>query len=238
MVFQTPYYFFLSHKSAVKVSRRWANSAHWLHRTIVGAYFEVLEIENIPDGSCIIASKHQSIWECYALYALLPDAAFVLKSDLMKIPLFGWYVKKVHQIPIYRNKKLSSLRTMITHAKEKIATNRQIVIFPEGTRKSPGDVPHYRHGITKLYLELGCPVVPVALNSGLYWPRRKFLRHPGIIRTWFLKPIMPGLTEEEFLEELEKRIENACDILYLKASQDDLNPPISEKVQEKIDSVQ
>lgn len=235
MIVQTPFYFFLSHKAALEVPRRWANSAHWLHKVLAGTRMEVTGLENIPEGGCIIASKHQSIWEFYAIYALLPDAAYVLKSELMKIPFFGWYVAKVDQIPIRRGDKGKALRNMIANAREKIADNRQIVIFPEGTRRTPGDEPSYRYGVTRMYLELGCPVVPVALNSGLYWPRRKFVRHPGTIRADILEPIMPGLSADEFSAELERRIEAACDDLYLKASEDPVSPPISKLVQARID---
>ena len=219
----------------MEVPRRWANSAHWLHKVLVGTRMEVTGLENIPEGGCIIASKHQSIWEFYAIYALLPDAAYVLKSELMKIPFFGWYLSKVDQIPIRRGDKGKALRLMVANAKKKIADRRQIVIFPEGTRRTPGDEPNYRYGITRMYLELNCPVVPVALNSGLYWPRRKFIRHPGTIRAAILEPIMPGLSASEFSAELERRIEEACDELYLKASEDPVSPPISELVQARID---
>jgi 1-acyl-sn-glycerol-3-phosphate acyltransferase len=161
---------------------------------------------------------------------MVRDSAFVLKSELMKIPFFGWYVGKLRHIPIRRGDKGRAMRKMIAVAKDRIAEGRQIVIFPEGTRKAPGEDPDYRYGVTRMYLELDCPVVPVALNSGLYWPRRKFLRYPGTIRTKICEPIMPGLTAKEFSAELERRIEEACDELYLMASQDKVRPPMNDAV--------
>lgn len=234
LVLQSPFYFFLSHKEALKVPKRWAHSTHWMHRWIAGTRYEIEGFENLPAEGCVVASKHQSAWDFYAINAMLPNGAFVLKSELMKIPFFGWYIAKLDHIPIRRGEKGIALRRMITDAKVEIAKDRQILIFPEGTRTSPGADPKYRYGVTRLYLELDCPVVPVAVNSGLYWPRRKFIRHPGVIRTKFMKPIMPGLSAAEFSAELERRIEEGCDELYWKAAQDDVRPPFSDAVKARI----
>lgn len=235
MLVQLPWYFFLSHEEATKVPKRWAHVTHWFHRVIVGTKIEHIGQENLLDTGCIVACKHQSIWEFYAVNAMLRDGAFVLKSELMKIPFFGWYVAKLRHIPIRRGDKGSAMRRMISEAQQRVAEDRQILIFPEGTRKAPGAETDYRYGVTRMYLELNCPVVPMALNSGLYWPRRKFIRYPGIIRTKTLEPIMPGLTGPEFSAELERRIEEACDELYLMAANDDVSPPLSERVQAAIE---
>lgn len=234
MVVQTPWYFFLSHKEATKVPKRWAMSTHWFHEKIIGTKMEISGKENLLETGCIVACKHQSIWEFYAVNAMLRDGAFVLKSELMKIPFFGWYVAKLRHIPIRRKDKGGAMRAMIAEAKNRIANDRQILIFPEGTRKAPGADPDYRYGVTRMYLELNCPVVPMALNSGLYWPRRKFVRYPGIIRTKIMEPITPGLSGPEFSKELERRIEEACDELYLQASRDDIVPPLSADVKTAI----
>lgn len=234
MLVQSPWYFFISRKSAVEVPKRWARSSHWLHRVIVGTGIEITGRENLPEGGFIVASKHQSIWEFYSIYEILEDSAFVLKSELMKIPFFGWYVAKLIHIPIRRGDRGIALRGMLKDAQDVIANERQVLIFPEGTRRAPGAEPAYRYGITRLYLELNCPVVPMALNSGLYWPRRKFIRYPGTIRLKILEPIMPGLSGPEFSAELERRIEEACDELYWEASQDDVRPPLSDAVKERI----
>ena len=230
MILQTPFYFFLSHEQAIKVPKRWTAATHWLHRVMAGTKMKIIGEENMPQDGCVVACKHQSTWEFYAVNSMVRDAAFVLKSELMKIPFFGWYVAKLRHIPIRRGDKGRAMRKMISVAKDRIAEGRQIIIFPEGTRKTPGEEPDYRYGVTRMYMELNCPVVPVALNSGLYWPRRKFLRHPGTIRTKICQPIMPGLSAQEFSAELERQIEEACDELYLMASQDDVRPPLSEAV--------
>ncbi len=234
MIVQSPFYFFLKHENAVKVPKRWAYSSHWLHRVIVGTHVEILGKENLPEGGYLVAAKHQSTWDFYSIYAELKDSSFVLKSELMKIPFFGWYVAKLDHIPIRRADRSQALRAMTKEAKIQIAGNRQILIFPEGTRRAPGADPAYRFGITRLYLELNCPVVPVALNSGQFWPRRGFLRYPGTIRLSFLKPIQPGLSAEEFAQELEQRIEEECDRLYVLGSQDEVPPPPSEAVSVRI----
>ncbi|MEL6503637.1 MAG: lysophospholipid acyltransferase family protein [Pseudomonadota bacterium] len=234
MLVQTPFYFFLSHKKALDVPRRWAFSTHFFHRWLAGTKMEILGEENIPDYGCVVASKHQSLWDFYSLYALLPDAAYILKSELMKIPFFGWYVGYLDMIPIRRGDKGKALRGMLKESAKALERGRQILIYPEGTRTAPGAQPNYRYGITRMYVELGCPVVPVALNSGLYWPRRKFVRHPGTIRAKFMEPIMPGLSAEEFASELERRVEEGCDELYWLAAQDEKQPPLSDAVKTRI----
>ena len=235
MVVQTPFYFFLSHEQALGVPRRWARSSNFLQRIIAGTSHEIKGLENIPEGGCVIASKHQSNWEFYGIYEKLRDPCFVLKAELMKIPFFGWYVAKLRQIPIRRGDKGHAMRSMIKEARVAVDGGRQIMIFPEGTRKQPGAEPDYRYGVTRMYLDLNCPVVPVALNAGLYWPRTSFLRHPGTLRARFLEPIMPGLTGPEFSAELERRIEEACDDLYLQALEDDTTPPLNEAVLARIE---
>lgn len=234
MIVQSPYYFLAGHKRTQGVVRRWAHSCHWFQRMLAGTKVDIRGLGNVPKGGCIVASKHQSIWEFYALYAELEDPAFVLKAELMKIPLFGWYVAKADQIPIRRGDKGKALRHMLAGAKEALLAGRQILIFPEGTRKAPGAETDYRYGVTRMYLELNCPVVPVALDSGLFWPRRKFLRYPGTLRAQFLEPIMPGLSAKEFAAELERRIEEGCEDLYAKTAKDLVVPPLSEPVREAI----
>lgn len=232
MVGQAPIYFFLSRKAALGVCKRWCRSNHVLHRWLAGTQIEITGTENILESGCIVASKHQSIWEFYALFPLLRDPSFVLKSELMQIPIFGWYVAKVDQIPIRRGDKGEALRHMLAEARAKIAADRQILIFPEGTRRKPGAEPNYRYGVTRMYLELQCPVVPVALDSGLYWPRRKFWRYPGTLRARFLEPIMPGLSGDDFAAELERRIEEGCVELYRETVRDPVHPPLPPAVQE------
>ena len=232
MVDQTPYYFLSGFKAAEKVPKRWGRSNHVLQRWIVGTRIEILGEENIPaEGQgALIAAKHQCNWDFYALNEMLPSTAFILKEQLMKLPFFGWYVAKLRHIPIRREDKGKAMRRMLKIAAERLEDGRQIVIFPEGTRMAAGASPNYRYGITRMYLDLNTAVVPVALNSGLYWPRHSYKRYPGILRCAFLEPIQPGLDSETFAAELERRIEEGCEDLYLMATRDELVPPMSAEV--------
>jgi 1-acyl-sn-glycerol-3-phosphate acyltransferase len=157
----------------------------------------------------LVASKHQSAWDTIALVTLFPDPAMVLKAELLKIPLYGWFCRKFEMIPVERSAGAAALRRMLKAAKTAAAAGRQIVIFPEGTRRAPGAEPDYKPGIVPLYETLGLACVPIALNSGLYWPRRAFRRYPGTIIVEVLEPIPPGLPRSAFRELLEQRIEEA-----------------------------
>ena len=127
----------------------------------------------------------------------------------MWIPLFGWYIWKARMIPVDRGARTQALVAMTERARVQLENNRQLVIFPEGTRRAPGAQPAYKFGVAHLYAETGAPCLPVALNSGLVWPRRKFLRHPGTVRVEILDPIPPGLERAQFFERLKKDIEEA-----------------------------
>ena len=227
MVFYLPFVRFFPHKKIVRIIRRWTISNNFLQRVLAGTELELSGIENLPEGGCIIASKHQSIWEFYGLFTALKDPCFVLKEELMKIPVFGFFVAKTGHIPIRRSEKGLALRKMIADAKEAVGQGREIIIFVEGTRKEPGAAPDYRYGITRMYREIDCPIVPLALDSGLYWPRRKFRRHKGILRARFLPPIERGLTEKEFSKVLREQ-------LYLQASGDAHGPPLSQAVRKAV----
>ncbi|MEM7299969.1 MAG: lysophospholipid acyltransferase family protein [Pseudomonadota bacterium] len=233
IVFSIPY-FLAPRKLAWIVPRNWGRISNFLHRWIVGTKIEIKGIENIPNEGVIVASKHQSLWEVYGFLSIFRDPAFILKRELMWIPLFGWYVAKQRMIPINRERRGAALEKMLDRAREEIANGRQIIIYPEGTRTTPGADPAYKTGIVRLYRELNCPVVPVALNSGLYWPRRQFMRYPGIMRSQILEPIPPGLDDEAFFALLQERIEGACNKLYQKAASDPNPPPMSDQLLAKL----
>lgn len=191
--------------------RSYARSSLWLLRVICGTEVSWRGTENIPPGPCIVACKHQSAWETFALYAVLEDPIYILKRELMWIPLFGWYMWKAGLIPVDRSAGMAALSRMTKRAQRAIAgpRPRQLVIFPEGTRRAPGAEPSYRPGIAHLYARLGLSCVPAALNSGLFWPRRSLVRHPGTIIVEFLPPIPPGLERGGFLAHLQDVIEAA-----------------------------
>ena len=191
------------------VLRRYASSTLWFLRVVCGTKVEWRGREKLPAGPCIVACKHQSLWETFALFMLLPDPTYVLKRELMWLPLFGWLATKARMIPIDRGSHTKALASMTAAARREAARGRQIVIFPEGTRRPPGAKPRYLPGVAFLYAELGLPCVPIALNSGLFWPRRSLRRHPGTVLVEVLDPIPPGLEKREFLMRLQNATEEA-----------------------------
>jgi 1-acyl-sn-glycerol-3-phosphate acyltransferase len=205
--------------------RRWAMAAlavHgrfeiWLLEAIAGTRLEVRGQDKLPRGACLVASKHQSAWETFALIPLFRDPALLMKRELFWIPFHGWFSKKFEMIPVDRDKGPAALRRMLREAKKRVADGREIIIFPEGTRRPPGAPPDYKTGIILLYEALGIPCVPVALNSGLFWPRRSLMRKPGTIVVEFLDPIPPGLPKAEFLTRLTGAIETASTRLLAEA---------------------
>jgi 1-acyl-sn-glycerol-3-phosphate acyltransferase len=185
----------------------------WLLRVIVGTKFEVRGRDHLPAGPCLVASKHQSAWETFALIPLFRDPALLMKRELFWIPFHGWFSKKFEMIPVDRDKGPAALRRMLREARKRIEAGREIIIFPEGTRRPPGAPPSYKTGVILLYEALGVPCLPVALNSGLFWPRRSLTLRPGTIVVEILAPIPPGLPKKEFLERLEETIETATNRL-------------------------
>jgi 1-acyl-sn-glycerol-3-phosphate acyltransferase len=187
----------------------WTAVNHWLLWHICGIDFDIRGIERIPRGPLLVAVKHQSAWDTYALLNLFSDPVYVLKRELMWIPIFGWYCMKARMIPVRRGARAASIDAMAERAKREMARGRQIVIFPEGTRRAPDAEPDYRYGVAHLYGELGVPCLPIALNSGLFWPRRSLHMRPGTIRVEVLEPIAPGMHPDAFLVVLQNQLEPA-----------------------------
>ena len=199
------------------VARFWVRSTLWLHRIILTTDEEIRGLENIPKGGFIVASKHQSAWETLRLIELFPRPCFILKRELLLVPLFGWYLTRVGMIPVNRGKRSLAVEAMTRRARRAIAEGRQIIIFPEGTRRQPLAPPEYRHGVARLYRDLGVACLPVALNSGLFWPRRSFAHRRGTIALTCLEPIPPGLDPDAFMVELKTRIEGGTADLMAQA---------------------
>jgi 1-acyl-sn-glycerol-3-phosphate acyltransferase len=176
----------------------------------VGLTFEVKGRENLPAGPVIIAMKHQSAWDTLAAPVIFDRPVIVLKRELGWIPFYGWYALKAGMIPIDRGAAATALRGMVARSARAVAERRPIIVFPEGTRTVPGAPPAYQPGILALYRQLGLPLVPVALNSGLFWGRREFQKRPGRITVEILPPIAPGGERRTVLAELESAIETAC----------------------------
>jgi len=193
----------------MRFGRFWAVGVLALLRAIVGLEHEIRGLERLPRDGCIIAMKHQSAWDTLILPVVLCNPAVVLKRELLLLPFYGWYAARAGSIAIDRKAGASALRRMLAAARPIAASGRPIVIFPEGTRVAPGERRPYQPGVAALYQALALPVVPAAVNSGLYWRRRSFMKHPGRIILEFLEPIPPGRTRPRLMAELERRIETA-----------------------------
>jgi 1-acyl-sn-glycerol-3-phosphate acyltransferase len=201
----------------VWVQRLWIRGSLALLAGICDLRHEIRGLEHLPPGPCIIASKHQSAWDTLIFGVLFPGPGYIVKRELLWIPLFGWYIRRTGCIPTDRKGGASALKRMIADARDAIGNGQHIIIFPEGTRVAPGQRRPYHPGVAALYGQLEVPVVPTALNSGLFWGRRTFLKKPGLITLEFLEPIAPGLARKEFTAELERRIETASERLLAAA---------------------
>jgi 1-acyl-sn-glycerol-3-phosphate acyltransferase len=199
--------------------RTWAATSVWFLRAMCGTRLDVRGRHNIPPGAVLVAAKHQSLFETFAIIPLLDDPAMVLKRELMLIPLFGWFARKFRMIPVDRGAGTTALKRLIGRAKEAVRQGRQVVIFPEGTRRTPGAPPDYKPGAVALYLNLGVPCVPLALNSGVFWPRRKFMRYPGTIIMEFLPVIPPGEPRAVFSQLLQAALEGKTAELLAASAQ-------------------
>lgn len=191
----------------------WIDFCLWWLRVTCRLTHRVRGLENMPTGPVIFACKHQSSWETLAFSRLFPGAATVMKRELVLIPVVGWAMARVGNIAVERGDGSKALRGLIKQAKATLAEGRSILIFPEGTRVAVGDERPYQVGTAALYRQLGVPVVPVALNSGLFWGRRKFIKRPGVIDVEILPAIPPGLGRDIFMTTLRERIEDATDRL-------------------------
>ncbi len=205
---------FLSAARIRRYAAFWMRGIHLGLRSIVGLGFRLEGLEHLPDQPCIIAAKHQSSFETLLFHTIRPDIAIGLKEELLRIPLFGWYLKLAQNIAIDRGGAAKAMRSLIRGAEAAVASGLSILIFPEGNRRPVGAPPDYKPGVAALYKALDVPVVPVALDSGRFWARRSFAKRPGTITVRFLEPIPPGLDRQAFMQLLEARTETATRALY------------------------
>jgi 1-acyl-sn-glycerol-3-phosphate acyltransferase len=201
----------------VLIVKSWGHTSLWLLRVICDLKIEVRGREKIPAGGILVASKHQSIWETFMLPILFADPVFIVKRELMWIPVFGWMAVKTRAVPVNRAGGARAMVTMLQQARLRIEELRQIVIFPEGTRRAVGAEPVYKVGVARMYTTLGVACLPVALNAGLFWPRRTFMRYPGTVVVDILDPIPPGLDARTFFDRMQSDIESATDRLVAEA---------------------
>jgi len=189
------------------VGRVWARGSIALLSFICNLKPEIRGIENLPQMPYIIASKHQSDLETILFHTVLPKPVYVLKKELLAIPIFGYYLKKMGMIAIDRNGQMNALKTMLKEAERTVSTGRPVIIFPEGTRTNPGMQVKYHPGITALYNQGKYNIVPVALNTGVFWQKNSFVKKPGTYIIEFLPAIKPGLSKDEFIKNLYEQIE-------------------------------
>jgi 1-acyl-sn-glycerol-3-phosphate acyltransferase len=201
----------------LSVGRLWTRGTTWLLRHLIGLDHEIRGRENLPDGPFLVAAKHQSAWDTLIFCRLLANPTYVLKRELTWVPLFGWYLKHYGMVAVDRKGGAKALRRMLHDAQDQVGRGRTLIIFPEGTRTPPGKDRPYHPGVAALYRELALPVVPVALNSGLFWGRRAFRKHPGRIVLEFLPPIPPGLSRRDFMRRLHDDLESASTRLLVEA---------------------
>ena len=200
--------FFMPYRAIIWVAKTWGRVNLVLLR-VAGIDCELRGVAKIPPGPLIVASKHQSAWETFALLPLFDNPLFIVKRELMWIPVFGWLMRKGRMVPVDRGAGSQALIAMTERARIELTRGRQLIIFPEGTRRPAGAEPRYKYGVAHLYAAEGVPCLPVALNSGLFWPRRSLWLRPGTVIVEFLDPIAPGLDKDAFFERLRSVIEEA-----------------------------
>jgi 1-acyl-sn-glycerol-3-phosphate acyltransferase len=211
------------------VGRIWVKVIFAALAAICGLRYEIRGRENLPDRPCLIAAKHQSAWDTFVFGQILPEPSFVVKRELMRIPLFGWFLRRAGVVPVDRAGGAKALKQMIKDARPLLEGGKTIIIFPEGTRLPLGTRGPYHPGVAALYDMLKVPVVPVALNSGFFWGKRSFLKKPGVIVMEFLPPIAPGLPRREFVPLLQRQIEENSERLLAEARGREDREPVRNK---------
>lgn len=199
----------MSENAARAVIRVWCRSVLAGLRVICGVSHRVEGAENIPSGAAVVAANHQSMWETIALYSLLPWPAMVLKKELLRVPVYGWWAKPAGNIVVNREGGAKALRALTRAAAARVAEGGQVVVFPEGTRSDPGERRDFQPGVAGVYRAAGVACTPVAHDSGRFWRHPGILKLPGEITIRFLAPIAPGLDSRTFLSTLQARIEAA-----------------------------
>lgn len=212
-----PFTLFLPRNQVRGVAKWWSRGNLWLLKTIVGIDLEIRGREHIPQGAALVAMKHQSQLETFGVMPFLPDPVYVLKRELTWIPFFGWFLLRLKMIAINRSAGSDALSQMLEQAVVAAREGRQIVIFPEGTRREVDAPPRYRHGVVHLYERLQLPCTPVAIDTGVFWPKGRMKRRQGRAVIEFLEPIPAGLPREAFQKLLIERIEERSNALIAEA---------------------
>ena len=188
--------------------RLWIDGIFLLLKKICKITHQIQGLKNIPQHSVLVASKHQSAFETFALFYYLPKSVFIHKKQLFLIPIFGQYLKKINMISIDRKAGSAAMRKILRQAKLVSKKGYSLIIFPEGTRKKPGEKPDYKSGFIGIYNEMNTKILPVAVNSGKFWPKHTFVKKPGIIKIKFLNLIPANLDRSQVLKKVQEDIEN------------------------------
>jgi 1-acyl-sn-glycerol-3-phosphate acyltransferase len=197
-----------SRGAAMSAIRFWSGAQRVALRVLCGIKTEFRGMEHMPAGKCIIAMKHQSTYDTIAPFLFIRDPVFILKKELLRAPVFGIYASRVG-IPIDRDGRVRTMKAMLAAAKKAAESDRQIVIFPEGTRQPVDAAAEFKPGVVAMYNELDVPCVPIALNTGLCWEGAGFVRRPGHVVFEVLKPIRPGLERRAFMQKLKDALDPA-----------------------------
>ncbi len=185
----------------------WGRLGVWSARVLCNIKVEVTGWENLPDGPALLASRHQSAFDTMVWFVLLPRCCYVLKQELLRIPLMGRLMSGSGMIPVDREGGANAIRTLIKDGKRAAEADKQIVIFPEGTRAEPGTLLPLQPGVAALAAGTGLPVIPVLTDSGRCWGRRAFHKHPGTIHI-VIRPAIPrGLKREALMHRLRQELE-------------------------------
>ncbi len=200
-------------------TRIWVKIILILLKIIFRINYKIINSDNIPEEACIIACKHQSMWDTIIFHTIFNHPSYIYKKELLKIPFYGWYISKMPGISVDRNGGASELKNMVKQSKNILQKGYKLVIFPQGTRTKPHqtskEVP-YKSGIAAIYSTCNTKVVPVALNSGQFWGKGLWIKNSGTITIEFLKPIEPGVNKKEFMKILEEKIETQSNKLIVK----------------------
>ncbi|MBI4031295.1 MAG: 1-acyl-sn-glycerol-3-phosphate acyltransferase [Proteobacteria bacterium] len=213
----------LPKRQAMWIVKLFVHSVWFFERFILGLNFEIRGRENLPAaGSFIVAAKHQSPYETMKMHILFDDPAIVLKKELLKIPLWGWFLAKSEPVAINRSRAHESLGQIGEEGLRAKAQGRPIIIFPQGTRvhtwQTAQEKP-YKAGVAKLRDVTGLPVIPMALNSGVFWPRSSWIKKPGRVVFEFLAPVQENLGIYEVVKDIQARLEHHSDLLVQEAQE-------------------
>ncbi|MEW7009219.1 lysophospholipid acyltransferase family protein [Lentilitoribacter sp. EG35] len=239
LIIMLPWLYFGSKETVLAQAKAWGQSSIRLQEIIAGTKVEIEGLENLPkDRGFIVAAQHQSFWDTFAFFQYIDSPVFIFKQELLRIPLFGRCLTKLKMISVDRGAKGKAMASVMVGAKREIGQNgRQLFIFPEGTRSPVGAPLDYKFGAARIYSGIDVPLVPIALVSGLYWPRHSFLRQPGHFKARILPPIEPGLSIRDALEKLTNVTQEASDELLLDAVENNPNLPLPPLVVQRLEDI-